>query len=89
MDVQSLAAQVNMSVPSLHRVFKEITATSPKQYLKLLRLHKAKALLANRSMKVSQAANAVGYESSTQFSREFNRLFGILPGSLKTKSQYR
>lgn len=79
-DVETLAQRVNLSSPSLHRIFKEITTTSPKQYLKILRLHKARDLLQQEnSLKVKQVAQRVGYESSTQFSREFSRLFGVSP----------
>lgn len=81
-DVETLAKRVNMSSPSLHRIFKEVTTSSPMQYLKMLRLHKARDLLTTNTLKVNQVARQVGYESNTQFSREFSRLFGVSPSKV-------
>lgn len=79
LDVEQLAKMANMSTSTFHRNFKQITASSPIQYVKKLRLSKAKDLLQDQGFKVKQAAAQVGYESATQFSREFTRYYGILP----------
>lgn len=79
MDVQKLAGLVNMSVSAFHRAFKEVTASSPIQYIKKIRLNKARDLLAFQGLRVNEAATVVGYESATQFSREFKRYFGNSP----------
>lgn len=79
LDVNSLAAMVNMSASTFHRTFKEVTSTSPIQYIKKVRLAKAKTLLVEDHSRVSEAAAEVGYESATQFSREFKRYFGRSP----------
>ena len=78
-DVPALAMEAGMSVSALHHHFKELTGTSPLQYLKTVRLHKARMLMAQESLPVSLAADRVGYESASQFSREFKRLFGFSP----------
>jgi AraC-like DNA-binding protein len=75
---EQLAAVAGMSVPSFHRHFKAVTSLSPLQYQKTLRLQAARRLLVTSS-DTTQAAFAVGYESSSQFSREYSRLFGISP----------
>ena len=75
---EELAAVAGMSVPSFHRHFKEVTSLSPLQYQKTLRLQAARRLLVTSS-DATQTAFAVGYESASQFSREYSRLFGISP----------
>ncbi|WP_248900859.1 helix-turn-helix transcriptional regulator, partial [Escherichia fergusonii] len=55
-------------------------STSPLQYLKSYRLHKARMMIIHDGMKASAAAMRVGYESASQFSREFKRYFGVTPG---------
>lgn len=76
--VEALAEVAGMSVASFHRHFKAATAMSPLQYQKRLRLQQARALLlANEE--AARAAYAVGYESASQFSREYARLFGAPP----------
>lgn len=77
--VDELAKLVNMSPSVFHRAFKEVTASSPIQYIKKIRLDKAKSLLINRDLHVAEASMTVGYESSSQFSREFKRYFGVSP----------
>ena len=77
--VENLAAAANMSVSSLHHRFKEVTAMSPMQYLKHLRLHEARRLMLAEGMEASAAAYQVGYESPSQFSRDYRRLFGAPP----------
>lgn len=78
--VDELAAEANMSVSAFHHNFKSVTSTSPLQYLKTYRLHKARMLMLHDGMKASAAAIHVGYESASQFSREFKRYFGVTPG---------
>ncbi|WP_437609367.1 AraC family transcriptional regulator [Erwinia sp. V71] len=80
LSVESLAAEVNMSVSAFHHNFKAVTSTSPLQYLKSYRLHQARMLMVQDGLKASAAAMRVGYESASQFSREFKRFFGVTPG---------
>jgi AraC-like DNA-binding protein len=68
-----------MSVAAFHHYFKLVTASSPLQYLKRIRLDQARLLMAHDGYNASTAARAVGYESASQFSREFKRLFGATP----------
>lgn len=79
MNVESLARMVNMSPSAFHRSFKDVTSSSPLQYLKKLRLNKARLLLSEQGLRVNEAAAQVGYESATQFSREFKRHYGSAP----------
>ncbi len=81
MDVDQLAGLVHMSPSAFHRAFKGVTASSPIQYLKKIRLDKARTLIMDQGLRVNEAATRVGYESSTQFSREFKRYFGTTPVS--------
>lgn len=78
--VEDLASSVAMSVSAFHRHFKAVTALSPLQYLKQIRLLQARSLLVAAGHGVTAAAHAVGYQSSTQFSREYARAFGQPPG---------
>ncbi|MGK3111743.1 AraC family transcriptional regulator [Candidatus Pantoea formicae] len=80
LSVEVLAAEVNMSVSAFHHNFKAVTQTSPLQYLKRYRLHQARLMMLQDGMKASAAAVRVGYESPSQFSREFKRYFGVTPG---------
>ena len=77
--VESLAKRAGMSVAAFHHNFKLVTASSPLQYLKRIRLDRAKRLMALDGYNASTAARAVGYESPSQFCREFKRLFGVPP----------
>ncbi|MET3650843.1 AraC family transcriptional regulator [Dyella japonica] len=77
--IDDLAARVNMSASSLHHHFRAITAMSPLQYQKQLRLHEARRLLLADQCDVATAAHRVGYESPSQFSREYSRAFGAPP----------
>lgn len=81
LDVSILAEYANMSVAAFHANFKALTGTSPMQYLKTTRLHKARLHMLQDSMSASTASRKVGYESISQFSREFKRLFGRTPMS--------
>jgi AraC-like DNA-binding protein len=77
--VEELADIANMSVASLHRNFKEVTAMSPIQYQKQLRLQEARRLLLGDTLDIAEVAFRVGYESQSQFSREYSRMFGCPP----------
>lgn len=81
-NVDQLAGFVNMSTSAFHRAFKDVTSLSPIQYLKKVRLNKAKSLLVDEGLRASDAARMVGYESVSQFSREFKRYFGASPRRL-------
>lgn len=80
LSVDLLAAEANMSISAFHHNFKAVTSTSPLQYLKSYRLHQARMMMLQEGMKASVAAIRVGYESPSQFSREFKRYFGVTPG---------
>jgi AraC-like DNA-binding protein len=77
--VEDLAQATNMSVSSLHHRFKAVTTMGPMQYQKQLRLQAARTLLLNGDIDAGTAAYKVGYESQSQFSREYRRLFGAPP----------
>src|ERR1700712_3494167 len=77
--VESIARDVHMSVSSLHHHFKAVTAMSPLQYQKQLRLQEARRLMLIDMTDAATAAHRVGYESASQFSREYSRLFGAPP----------
>jgi AraC-like DNA-binding protein len=77
--VEELAQMVNMSPSSFHQHFKAVTAMSPVQYQKKLRLTEARQLLLAESADAASAAYRVGYQSVSQFSREYARMFGNPP----------
>jgi AraC-like DNA-binding protein len=77
--IEKLALAANMSVSSLHRHFKQVTAMSPLQYQKQLRLQEARRLLLSEKTDAADAGFQVGYESPSQFSREYSRMFGLPP----------
>ncbi len=77
--IDDLAAQVNMSTSTFHHHFRAVTAMSPLQYQKWLRLNEARRLLLAENQDATTAAFQVGYESPSQFSREYSRLFGAPP----------
>lgn len=79
LDVTQLAKEAHMSVPTFHAHFKEVTNTSPIQYLKSVRLHQARILMFRNSIGAAAAAAQVGYDSPSQFSRDFKKLFGLSP----------
>jgi len=79
MRIDDLAAQVNMSTSTFHHHFREVTAMSPLQYQKWLRLNEARRLMLAEDKDATTAAFHVGYESPSQFSREYSRLFGAPP----------
>lgn len=78
--VEALAQKAAMSASAFHRHFKAVTALSPMQYQKRIRLLQARMLLVVGGKSVTSAAMEVGYESATQFSREYARAFGLPPG---------
>lgn len=77
--VESLAQQASMSVSAFHRHFKAVTNLSPLQYQKRVRLLQARTLMVASAKSVMAAAFEVGYESATQFSRDYARVFGLPP----------
>jgi AraC-like DNA-binding protein len=78
-DIKRIAARSAMGITTFHRRFKQITGLSPIQFQKQLRLLQARKLLAFSGHSVSDAAFMVGYESASQFSREYCRFFGAPP----------
>jgi AraC-like DNA-binding protein len=79
MRIDDLARQVHMSPSSLHQHFRAVTAMSPLQFQKQLRLQEARRLLLEGGQDVARAAERVGYASASQFSRDYARLFGAAP----------
>jgi AraC-like DNA-binding protein len=77
--VEELAAMVHMSPSSFHQHFKAVTAMSPLQYYKRLRLTEARHILLSENADAASTAYRVGYESTSQFSREYARMFGAPP----------
>ena len=77
--IDDLAKQVNMSVSTFHHHFRALTAMSPLQFQKRLRLNEARRLMLIEPLDATTAAFQVGYESTSQFSREYSRLFGAPP----------
>ena len=77
--VEELAARVQMSATTFHQHFRQLTAMSPLQYQKWLRLNEAKRLMLSEHLDAASAAYKVGYESPSQFSREYSRLYGLSP----------
>lgn len=79
LSVSELADNVHMGVSTFHRHFKEVTCMTPLQFHKRLRLHEAKRLMLTQKMDATTACYAVGYESPSQFNREYKRQFGRPP----------
>lgn len=77
--IQDIAGRVHMSPSSLHHHFKAVTAMTPLQFQKQLRLHEARRLLLAEGLDATSAGHRVGYESPSQFSRDYRRLFGAPP----------
>ncbi|PWB33343.1 AraC family transcriptional regulator CmrA [Pseudomonas sp. SDI] len=77
--IEDLAREVNLSASTLHHRFKAVTSMSPLQYQKQLRLQEARRLMLNDGLEASVAGYRVGYESPSQFSREYSRLYGAPP----------
>ncbi|MEH4625658.1 AraC family transcriptional regulator [Phytobacter diazotrophicus] len=79
LDVGLLAREARMGIPTFHAHFKAVTGTSPIQYVKSVRLHQARLLMIRDNLTAAAAALRVGYESPSQFNREFKRTFGRSP----------
>ena len=77
--VDDLAKQASMSSASFHRHFKAVTSMSPLKYQKQLRLLQARRMMLAEGADATYAAYQVGYESPSQFSREYSRMFGAPP----------
>lgn len=77
--IPTLAKDAGLSVPAFHKHFKSVTSTSPLQYIKSVRLNQARLLMIRDNATAAGAAFHVGYESPSQFNREFRRLFGRSP----------
>jgi len=77
--IEDLASEARMSASALHSHFKSVTAMSPLQYQKQLRLQEARRLLLQGACDAATASHSVGYSSPSQFSREYRRLFGLPP----------
>ncbi len=82
--LEDVAKIANMSVNNFHRIFKEALNDTPIQYIKKIRLNKARHLILYNKLKAIDAAYSVGYDSPTQFSREFKRYFGVSPSKIGT-----
>jgi AraC-like DNA-binding protein len=78
--IEELAEMAAMSASSFHRHFRAVTTMSPLQYQKTIRLQEARARLLAESEDIAAVGFSVGYESPSQFSREYSRLFGAPPG---------
>lgn len=78
-NITSIAGYAGMSKSTLHHVFERFVGQSPIQYLKKIRLHQARLMMVGNGYNASEAAHGVGYNSTSQFSREFKRQFGLPP----------
>ena len=78
-NITSIAGYAGMSKSALHHVFERFVGQSPIQYLKKIRLHQAQLMIVGKGYNASEAADEVGYNSTSQFSREFKRQFGLPP----------
>ena len=77
--MDALADQAHMSASTFRQRFRALTGTSPLQYQKTLRLQEARDQMLMNGLDATQASSLVGYESASQFSREYSRLFGMPP----------
>lgn len=87
LQLTQLAAEAGMSVATFHSHFKTITGVAPMQYVKSVRLHQARMLMVRQTLTAAAASFAVGYESPSQFNREFKRLFGLPPAEESRRMQ--
>jgi transcriptional regulator GlxA family with amidase domain len=78
--IEQLARLAGMSAPAFHRHFRAVTNMSPLQFQKRIRLQEARSLLVARPDDVAGVGHLVGYDSPSQFNREYRRLFGAPPG---------
>lgn len=79
LNFENMAKSIGMSESSLYHNFKKVTAMTPLEFQKSLRLREARQMLLNQNIDASEVAFAVGYESPSQFSREYSRMFGLPP----------
>lgn len=79
LNMEDLAQRFNMAASSFYRHFNKVTSLSPLQYQKQLRLHEARRLMISENISAENAAYEVGYESASQFNREYKRMFGMPP----------
>ncbi|MBC3765484.1 AraC family transcriptional regulator N-terminal domain-containing protein [Neptunicella marina] len=79
LSIDALSSQVQMSTTTFHSHFRRLTSMTPLQYQKWLRLNEAKRLMLNDDLDAASAGYKVGYESPSQFNREYSRLFGVSP----------
>ena len=86
LSINELAAIAGMSVSVFHRSFKQVVTDAPLQYIKKVRLTQAKTHITQEGLSASAAAYKVGYESPTQFSREFKRYFGLPPSQISNET---
>lgn len=86
--IEALAKHARMSPSALHLHFKSVTALSPLQYQKRLRLQEARRLMMGEGLDAGEAAYRVGYESQSQFSREYRRLFGSPSSTLRIPARF-
>ncbi len=84
-NMANLAKDIGISEASLYQNFKKVTSMSPLQYQKKIRLEEAKQMLLSKNIEASEVAFSVGYESPSQFSREYSRMYGMSP---KAHSEY-
>lgn len=84
--VEGLATEAHMSVSSFHRAFRQVTRVSPLQYMKQIRLNRARELIQREGRGIAEAATLVGYNSPSQFSREYKRHFQNNPRGHQTNS---
>jgi len=77
--IEDVAREIGMSVSGFHAHFKAVTAMSPLQFQKRLRLQEARRLMLTESLDAAEAGFQVGYEDASHFSREYKRLFGDPP----------
>jgi len=81
--LDEMARLADMSINNFHKLFKLALNDTPVQYIKKIRLYKARQLIIYNNMKAVDAAQEVGYDSTSQFSREFKRYFGVSPSKIK------
>lgn len=82
--IEELAHKFNMAESSFYRHFSKVTSLSPLQYQKRLRLYEAQRLMLSENLDAANAAYEVGYESASQFNREYKRMFGMPPKQTST-----
>lgn len=87
LNVEDLAKECSMSASGFYKIFKSLTGETPLQYIKKIRLKQAKDLLEQQKLKACDVAIAIGYESVSQFSREFKRYYGATPGMVRINNK--